>query len=237
MNNSILSEPFEDVWYCQEIKKCKPLKRVQCVLHFYQFLQNDQKNNNKEIAKLLIDFLSNNKYQNLINDYHHILDKHLNQNNDDYDYIQSSISKYITCDITNCSFYLRNQRDRENDDDQQSINKIINDQKSIFYIDTLDNIHTYFLHGYDTGLRTKINYETHKDNDNDNDNDDEDDDDKNDEYHDKDLYHDGGMINLRQHLHEKRKRLESIRGENRMKHNKFSTQIEENISYDIYIHT
>ncbi len=221
MNQSILNEPYENDYYCDQIKRCKSLKRIKCVLHYYEFIQSENKDDDHaNISKQMTEFLRNNEYEkNLINDYHHMLSLHLTQNDDDYAYINSVISKLITCQIANCKFYLRNQRDREQEITKNT-SKI--DQKCIFYMDILDNIHTYFVHGYDTGFRTKNNYTLQDENDEKS---------TKDDLIDDNLYHDQQMIQLRKHLTEKRRNLESIRGESRMKHNKFSTELTKNISF------
>eukprot|EP01084_Bolivina_argentea_P091660 164971_1 len=165
------------------------------------------------MSKLLVDYMKNNKNINIINEYQHILLNHLNLkdnklNSNNYAFINSSTTKDIQCKILNCSLYKRNSRDRDNERNKQTV-----DQNALYYIDLLDNIHTFFVHGYDTGFRVKRNCHN---------NDDTNEWKEENEDFNK-LFFDSEMKLLQNKLKAKRNNLCSIRGDERIKHNKFLT--------------
>ena len=82
-------------------------------------------------------------------------------------------------------------------------------------MDIMDNIHSFFIHGYDTGFRTNILDEEQQEEIKNNDDDDNDD----------IMYCDKYMIKLNKHLKEKRKNLLNVRGIERVEHSKFVTKI------------
>ena len=142
-NGLILSGAFHDK--CKSVKQCKSLKRIKIALHFYQFINGNNKNE-RDIKRVLLEYIKTNKYTNLINDYHHILIQHLNNkekhlNEANYLFINSLICKVIDCKISECKLYLRNGRDRE-----QEQRKLEEEKEDNVYMELLDNMHTYFVH-------------------------------------------------------------------------------------------
>ena len=118
---------------------------------------------------LLNQYLSS--YQHLINDYQHILLIHLdyadNKINDrNYKIINELITNNIKCDIKNCILYQRNMRNRDtyNKNTENNNNAQKHDEKALIFIDILDNLHSFFVHCYDTGFRVdkNKNYEKKK---------------------------------------------------------------------------
>ena len=163
IKNSIFDEKFSNDKNCN-LEKCKSIYRLRQILHFYQTIQEGNDNNLEqiEIEKLIIEYIKSNKYNNIVNDYHHVLLIHLNVKSQEiisknYNKINLTFNKLINCQISKCKFYQRNNRDRDNmykvegdnDDDYK------HDKFGLTYCDILDNIHTYFIHAYDTGFRIK----------------------------------------------------------------------------------
>eukprot|EP01083_Nonionella_stella_P000900 2567_1 len=145
----------------------------------------------------------------LINDYHHVLINHL-CDDDQFHLIYIETCKTIQCDIANCYSYHRNNRNRKNDvfNAAQSIHKSI-------CSDILDTLHCYLVHSYDVGFRlnrTEIEtkYNLHRNDDSEL---------KTNQYVDEE------MVRLKRYLFDKRKHLRNVRGTERMKNNKFSTNI------------
>ena len=68
---------------CDSLEKCISLRRIKQILDFYQFInKNNKDKKDDEIQKLLIQYINDNKYNHLINDFHHILLKHLGKSDD-----------------------------------------------------------------------------------------------------------------------------------------------------------
>eukprot|EP01084_Bolivina_argentea_P194237 333236_1 len=132
----------------------------------------------------------------LINDYHHILQYHLNENNmcltqsnKQFELIyQQIIENDSTCDISRCAIYSRNNRQREHDSPNQNVSLCDN---------LLDSIHCFFMHSIDTDHMIH-----HKLNDN------------------------SEMPKLKLYLKNKRKNIQHIRGMARFSKNKFITNID-----------
>eukprot|EP01084_Bolivina_argentea_P317258 550053_1 len=157
---------FSDDDNCS-LKKCNSIKRIRYVLDYYQLINSDENNKNNEytLQQLLSEYIVNNNYQNLINDYHHLLTKHLNTPNPitnaaNYQFINESLGESINCNIIGCKLYERNGRDRQEKSKEtetgHSQNNEKNDSLGLYYMNFLDNIHAFFIHGYDTGFRIKI---------------------------------------------------------------------------------
>eukprot|EP01084_Bolivina_argentea_P146768 256900_1 len=118
---------------CKGVQKCASLKRLLMCLHFYNtigdYMQDDDDN-------LLIEYFK--QYNDLLNDYGHILSYHLNDKqdsnkiNENYLIISNQINKYLKCEnITKCKHYLNNQRNR---DDDEKTNKNKQTQKLLYYV-------------------------------------------------------------------------------------------------------
>eukprot|EP01084_Bolivina_argentea_P160440 279389_1 len=122
-----------------KIDDCAALQRILKHIKFYQ----PHKKFDDKLSKYLM------KHKNAINDYHHILDVHLNIDDDmQFKLIYDKMIKdeQLRCDINKCSIYKRNNRERENE-------KIKCDENIMVYVDIMDSIHCYFLHSIDTGFR------------------------------------------------------------------------------------
>eukprot|EP01083_Nonionella_stella_P156610 507381_1 len=201
-----------------DVRKCKSVKRLKQILHFMQSLEDQpDQGNNDEIEKSLVEYTDNNQHLDILNDYHHIITNHLTtkdplQNDQNYQIINEAMTQLITCDIAKCNLYRRNGSDREKEEKNPDKEE---DKKGFILMDILDNIHTHLIHSYDTGYRIKsMTY--------DQDNaaqsgDDGDDLDTN------KLCVDATMNSIRNSLDEKRKKLENIRGKDRVHNNKFLT--------------
>ena len=141
-----------------------------------------------------------------------MIQNHLNtpsklKDDSNYKYINNTLINMVKCTISNCLHYTRNNRNREsekrNDDD---------DDDGIFYTDLLDNIHCYLIHSYDTGFRVINNNKKEEQ---------YDDDEGDIDINNVKSYYDSEMNDLQSGLHEKRKKLVSVRGDDVTKHSKF----------------
>ena len=81
------------------------------------------------------------------------------------------------------------------------------------YVDILDSVHTHLIHQYDLGYRSKIQQEKSNENENEN------------EFESKTNSSDVYMNQLSAEIYKKKENLQGVRGQNRIKSNKFSTII------------
>ena len=189
---------------------------MKALLSFYQKIVNQMHHKSDIIMRYC------SKYKHLLDDYHHILRVHLNgarqENEAKFGLIVEELlpdgQKQRQCEFRNCNAFIRNNRNR---DDPQNV--VPHQKKVALYIDILDAIHVHFVHSYDAGFRFKPNgcalY-----------GDENDDDDDKEEEEDEDVmvraYTDRGLKALSDWVCDKNKYLESVRGPERMKLNKFS---------------
>eukprot|EP01084_Bolivina_argentea_P000019 44_1 len=197
-------DPFVNLNHDQttshSITDCEPLKRLAVMLKYYQDIHSDN-----HVAEKWYEYISDEKYFNgLLNDYHHILSSHLNAQNqlintNNYIYIDKLMQTYIKCNVSNCKCIARNNRN-------------INIVSTV--VDIADTIHTYFVHGFDIGLRTKITVSDVQE---------QGDDDKK---HNVDamLYHDQQLSRLKRHLSQKRERFCAL-SKDRVTSSKFMTKV------------
>eukprot|EP01084_Bolivina_argentea_P206379 352382_1 len=162
------------------------LKRIANILKQYQFIISNSKAGEYNISQSIIKYMTDIDYTNLVNDYHHILTEY------SFDAVHESIKHQVICDIRTCKSYQRNCRDLSV---YQSTEQ--KHDKNYFYLNILDNIHTFFVHGYDIGFR--IHYTEQR----------------------------SAFNSL---FREKQADLMKIRGQNRMIHNKFYTEISSDTS-------
>eukprot|EP01084_Bolivina_argentea_P208541 355511_1 len=212
-SKSILSDRFNDA--CRGLKDCKSLKRLQQVLIYYKSIIND--NNQQKCGSLLMEYLKTTNYKNMMNDYHHILLKHLNAENNsinaqNYDLINESTVQSIECPLADCKCYKiinddNDSEQKENKDEDEK--KAKQNMTACVYIELLNNIHLLIVHGYDIGFRVKydddnkINNDENKDIDN--------------------VYFDKEISMLSSCLKEKRQAFIKVRGEKRIQQNRFVT--------------
>eukprot|EP01084_Bolivina_argentea_P274063 467023_1 len=147
---------------CNSISTCVSINRITQCLQFYQSI--DLSTN----SHLLINYFNKNNYPFLINDYNHILTKHLGDNKpikqtrNEYEQINQFIMSQIKhCQLEKCNKLNRNTRNREKEPllDTIQLNNTNNDTNDLlsFYIDILDTIHCYLIHSFDIGYRIKSN--------------------------------------------------------------------------------
>ena len=193
--------------YCngQGIKNCNALSRLILMLSVY----HENHENYSKISKYVQKYKSH-----LISDYHHILDKHLNEDkiskiesNNQFKMIYKEMTEInnLSCNIDNCIIYKRNNRERE------TKNIECKDKELAMFIDTIDTVHCYFLHSVDIGNRI-IHPLINEENENEN---------KSDE--DNINCCDSEMKQLSHYLSQKRKRLENITDHRRFQNSKFMT--------------
>lgn len=113
-DRTLLRQKFKDYQNCT-ISSCRSLKRIILLFKYYKFLETNFSNNLNLLHHKLLEFFDT-KYFHLINDYHHIINRHLNnhsnnikENNNEYQLLYNEITKYITChDILKCQHFARN---------------------------------------------------------------------------------------------------------------------------------
>eukprot|EP01084_Bolivina_argentea_P001994 3679_1 len=140
----------------ESLHSCVSIQRICNVLQFYQHYHANRTSDDRfsKISK----YLPSCTY--LINDYHHILEHHLNEDNmtkhksnEAFKLIQQILQQNnLICNIHTCPIYVRNNRMREKD-------TIECDNHAFIYIDLLDTKHCYFMHSVDIGYRitTQLN--------------------------------------------------------------------------------
>ena len=151
-----------------------------------------------------------------MDDYIHLLRCHLD--NDINGDIFGDIYKYFintihipTCNISICSKYFRNSRERENENINiiNKTDKVEDNNDDIkmnkIYIDILDTIHCNFIHSFDSGCRIN-NIKT------------------NDDIISSDII----MNKMSKILKKKKELLKNIRGSNRIINNKYVTKFNDN---------
>eukprot|EP01084_Bolivina_argentea_P009880 18440_1 len=114
-DNETFSNTMSCGLICKSVEKCASLRRLINVLTIHK--KGIDMHNNE-----LISFIHENKHE-MLNDYHHILMEHLNEDklstnecNNQWRLIYQCITDKkhdLDCDISNCGVYLRNNRERE----------------------------------------------------------------------------------------------------------------------------
>ena len=157
---NILSVPFDD--NCNNLKRCGSLNRILYILNQYHFIVSNHANDSPAVQqkKHEILFRRLREYGHLVNDYHHILTKHLSHsdhatNIKNFRFIHSRTK--IECDINHCAPYHHLNANPLTTThltaSQYSIDCQQNDELS-FYLKLLMSIHVYFVHGVDGGFRS-----------------------------------------------------------------------------------
>eukprot|EP01084_Bolivina_argentea_P174467 302231_1 len=126
---------------CDSLQNCKSLKRITHILQFYKENFNDEDK--------IINHMQ--KYKHFLNDYHHLLIEHLNEDtmeimkcDEEFQCIfMKTFANELECDITECKIYLRNHREREQ-------NNIISNHITM---EILDSVHCFFIHSVNGGFR------------------------------------------------------------------------------------
>eukprot|EP01084_Bolivina_argentea_P300658 518497_1 len=187
----------------KQVKDCHALIQIISMLKFY----DNNYGNFDEISKYV------HKHKTfLLRDYHHVLDKHLNEDklskiesNRQFQIIYQMLqNNNLLCDIENCKIYQRNNRERE----RTSIE--CGDRNLSIFIDLIDTIHCYFSHSVDIGYRIIQNLHTENDNN---------------EFSNcnESTAYDPEMRKLANYLSDKRKKMQKIRGKYRVENSKFMT--------------
>eukprot|EP01084_Bolivina_argentea_P015410 28836_1 len=101
------------------------------------------------------------QYNHLMDDYHHILTQHLNDN-DDAQLVYAQISQSIQCDIVNCHKYRRNNRNRQlNNKTRQTNTNRRESAHFMVYEEFLNTIHCYFIHELNETFKFENMYDKH----------------------------------------------------------------------------
>eukprot|EP01084_Bolivina_argentea_P024879 46317_1 len=127
----------------KDIVNCIGLQRIISLLAFHNCHHNECDALNEYLTRY-------NLRSHLMNDYHHILDKHLNDDTISKKKIQKQFELIyaemvdmngLYCDIKSCDIWKRHHRIREHT------------QIEHVFVDIADTIHCYFLHSVDIGHR------------------------------------------------------------------------------------
>ena len=196
---------------CKSISLCPSINRIIKYLEIYQKIKTED----------IYKEFNSQKTPHLTNDFNHVTMHHLSDSKslnktqkeyeEIYNYIikKMKINKTNICSLETCNKFERNNRNKDDDDDNNNNNKIDDyDDEIIYYIETMDTMHCFFIHSFDIGFRLKLNDRNniiHNDDDEINDN--------------------LSIIKLSNLLKSKRERLRNVRGINLMNNNKFITQI------------
>eukprot|EP01084_Bolivina_argentea_P284041 486663_1 len=137
---------------CKSIKKCRRIRNMVSALSFYSTIDVIKNKDQEKFMKYYKE-----TYQDLLNDYIHIINKHSSELDDILNTMKKSTDFKLVndCDIFNCALFRRHHRDRENEDiETLQPNSIAIEM--LFYIDILDSMHCQLFHLYDAGLKVKI---------------------------------------------------------------------------------
>ena len=134
------------------IEGCDALKRLITALKYYSKFDLIKNQNDQNIFS---DFIFN-IYGNLINDYIHLIDHHSNQIQQISELLEKD-GNLFKCDFKTCKYttrhYKRDHIQNDNDHDDKKQNQ--NDKLLNFYVTTIDSLHFYLLHLFDSGMRIK----------------------------------------------------------------------------------
>eukprot|EP01084_Bolivina_argentea_P038708 71587_1 len=133
--SEIISNPKQIQIQCTSYSNCLSIQRI---LHLMQLYVTDSKLS-------FISEISDLTLTSILNDYHHIILSHGNDND------LEKLSHSIKCDLKFCKSSIRNVRDRgiNNNAADTSIYNI----NEIVLIDIFDTIHCHLLHSFDTSFR------------------------------------------------------------------------------------
>eukprot|EP01084_Bolivina_argentea_P278507 475825_1 len=203
--NAVKEECFID--NCESIEQCGAINRIIKYLNEYQ-------NNNAQFQ--------NANYPYLTDDFNHVLIKHLTENhrtitrNKEFESIHNYImTKVHPCNLENCHIYIRNNRNRETEnilsnDSTESHRKL--DKYYKYKLETMDTMHCFLIHSFDTGFRIRTDVFT-----------------ANDSIKQKDssneLHTNDTMTKLYTYLKTKRELVQNIRGTERSNNTKFVTNM------------
>ena len=158
-STSLMGERFNDA--CKGLNDCKSLKRIQKILEYYKSIINQNDNDQQNVSSLLMEYLKTNNYKNMMNDYHHLLLKHLNAedntiNAQNYAIINQSLSHCKCYDAYNNNMTKSINEIESTDENKEKDDKQMKQEMTaLVYVELLNNIHQVFIHGYDIGYRIK----------------------------------------------------------------------------------
>ena len=120
------------------------LQRILTGLRYYSSL--DVRSNAND-AKVFSNFVNKIYGSRIVDDFHHINDKHGHEIYNILEYACNNY-KFTKCDVNRCNFASRQFR---TNDESAELN--VDDAVMSVYIDLLDSIHFHILHIFDTGFR------------------------------------------------------------------------------------
>ena len=125
-----------------DYKKCEIMNRLLAALTYYSKLNIVD---NQQHIDLLSDFMNNLYGSQLLNDYNHFLGVH----RDELEHINEGLLDGAECDLSSCRHSNRHHKTINNEN-----NKAALDPKLKFYVETMDSLHFYVSHLFQTGMRS-----------------------------------------------------------------------------------
>eukprot|EP01084_Bolivina_argentea_P091901 165394_1 len=164
--HTLLQQQFEDSSCCS-MESCESIKRIILLFQYHILVQ--QRYESPQSYHKLMEYLDT-KYFDFINDYHHMITRHLNlntrssnENNREFECLYDAITKYIpSCDAAACKHFATHHgyetidiplhtTPGHDDHDETAITAMR------FYIRLLDSVHCFVLHSFDDGFRVRMN--------------------------------------------------------------------------------
>eukprot|EP01084_Bolivina_argentea_P103883 186048_1 len=138
-----------------KLEGCKSLQAIcqimQRYMHYIEQIKNKTTHNIYEQV-----FLKNYSNIDLLNDYNHLLLHHCGQFEDIYIVLTSDIYCKNGCNLSECSFFQRNHRDRAAITKKENIlSELYNNKDDITFEQLLDRVHCYLFHSFDTGYKIR----------------------------------------------------------------------------------
>ena len=144
--------------YPNVIEGCKSLSRLIAAISYYQNLNVMNNDNDREnFSNFIMNIYNRENDNRFLNDYNHLVsNRHRNDLEEIHNLLQNN-KQYnnIKCDgIKNCSKSVRHNDRKYNKHNDN------NDNILQFYIQTMDSLHFYLGHLYDSGFRVTSSSES-----------------------------------------------------------------------------
>ena len=135
---------------CDNIRECKSTERVMTALLYYEKLnktRNENSNGQSIFSSLLIE-----AYTHYLDDITHVMTAHSHSSHlSDMHTLLSEQGQFEVCNIDEC--LLSDRHCQINDGKNGNIAQNRNDELTAFHEQTWDNIHFYFTHLFEIGMR------------------------------------------------------------------------------------
>ena len=155
INVAAVNETTAVVLNCTNDLDCPILSRLRRLINYYDEWTSKElwKSSEESNTDGMVEYINKNlefSIVGLIQDYHHLINKHYSEFEQIYDQFNSL--KVITCDKSNCTSMERNHRDRSAKNARESYYKP-KDRDEIVIQQICDLIHCYIYHTFDMGFK------------------------------------------------------------------------------------